>query len=113
MLDMGEPVNIEQMARDLIRLSGLEPDVDIAIKYSGIRPGEKMFEELLTAEEGTTMSHHKKIFVARKSEQHEDLEQDLELLILAAKSGNGVHIRREIKRLVPTYQFEVEQARVV
>ena len=112
-LDMGEPVNIEQMARDLIRLSGLEPDVDIAIKYSGIRPGEKMFEELLTAEEGTSMSHHKKIFVARKSEQHEDLEQDLELLILAAKSGNGVHIRREIKRLVPTYQYEVEQARVV
>ena len=104
-LDMGEPVNIEQMARDLIRLSGLEPDVDIKIKYSGIRPGEKMYEELLTDEEGTTMSHHEKIFVARKSNGHEFLQEQIDALESVAKTGHGDLIRAEIKRMVPTYQY--------
>lgn len=64
-LDMGEPVKIVNLARDLIRLSGFEPDVDIKIHFSGIRPGEKLFEELLTSDEGTTATKHKRIFVAR------------------------------------------------
>jgi FlaA1/EpsC-like NDP-sugar epimerase len=64
-LDMGKPVRIEDMARDMIRLSGLEPDKDIMIKYTGIRPGEKLFEELLTAEEGSNATKHKRIYVAR------------------------------------------------
>ena len=64
-LDMGKPVRIEDMARDMIRLSGLEPDKDIVIKYTGIRPGEKLFEELLTAEEGSNATKHKRIYAAR------------------------------------------------
>lgn len=64
-LDMGDPVRIVDLARDLIRLSGLEPDVDIRIEFSGVRPGEKLFEELLTAEEGTQATMHERIFVAR------------------------------------------------
>lgn len=64
-LDMGKPVKILDLARDLIRLSGFEPDVDIPIKFTGMRPGEKLYEELLTAEEGTTATKHKRIFVAK------------------------------------------------
>lgn len=64
-LDMGEPVKIVDLARDMIKLSGLEPDKDIHIKFTGIRPGEKLFEELLTAEEGSTATSHKRIFTAR------------------------------------------------
>lgn len=64
-LDMGKPVKIVDLARDLIRLSGFEADVDIKIEYTGIRPGEKLYEELLTAEEGTTSTKHQRIFVAK------------------------------------------------
>ena len=64
-LDMGKPVKIVDLAKDLIRLSGFEPDVDIEIQFTGIRPGEKLFEELLTAEEGITSTKHSRIFVAK------------------------------------------------
>ncbi|AET70717.1 putative nucleoside-diphosphate sugar epimerase [Desulfosporosinus orientis DSM 765] len=64
-LDMGKPVKIVDLAKDLIRLSGFEPDVDIKIQFTGIRPGEKLFEELLTAEEGVTSTKHSRIFVAK------------------------------------------------
>lgn len=64
-LDMGKPVKIVDLARDLIRLSGFEADVDIKIEYTGIRPGEKLYEELLTEEEGTTSTKHQRIFVAK------------------------------------------------
>lgn len=68
-LDMGEPVNITDLARDLIRLSGLDLEKDISIVYSGIRPGEKLYEEVLTAEEGTKTTRHERIFVAPATEQ--------------------------------------------
>ncbi|GAB6155700.1 nucleoside-diphosphate sugar epimerase/dehydratase [Desulfosporosinus burensis] len=64
-LDMGKPVRIVELAKDLIRLSGFEVDVDIKIEFTGIRPGEKLYEELLTAEEGTTSTKHQRIFVAK------------------------------------------------
>ncbi len=103
-LDMGEPVRIADLARDLIRLSGLEPGVDIEIVFTGIRPGEKLFEELLTAEEGTEASKHQQIFIARTSLA--DLDQHLELLselFAAARSRDPKRIRAAFKRLVPTY----------
>jgi len=64
---MGEPVKIVDLARDMIKLSGLEPDKDIQIQFTGIRPGEKLFEELLTAEEGSSATKHRRIFTARPS----------------------------------------------
>ena len=64
-LDMGEPVRIVDLARDLIRLSGLEPDVDVRIRYTGIRPGEKLFEELALETENPVHTHHPKVFVGQ------------------------------------------------
>ena len=80
-LDMGEPVKIVEMARDLIRFSGFEPDVDIPIKFTGMRPGEKLYEELLTAEEGTIASRYEKLFIAQKCAVDEEaLEHMLQRL---------------------------------
>ncbi len=64
-LDMGDPVKIVDLAKDLIRLSGLEIGQDIDIQFIGLKPGEKLFEEILTAAEGTLATKHKKIFVAK------------------------------------------------
>lgn len=69
-LDMGEPVMIVHIAEELIRLHGLEPNRDIDIRFTGPRAGEKLFEEILTAEEGTDASCHEKIFVARNSQKY-------------------------------------------
>jgi FlaA1/EpsC-like NDP-sugar epimerase len=82
-LDMGDPVKIVDLARDLIKLSGFEPDVDIPIKFTGIRPGEKLYEELLTAEEGTSHTKHARIFVAKPN----DLNN--------AKIAGIIHVIRE------------------
>lgn len=76
-LDMGKPVKIIDLAYDLIRLSGLEPEVDIEIKFIGMRPGEKLYEELLTAEEGTTATKHKRIFVAKPNGVNPAVIEDL------------------------------------
>ncbi|TYO93251.1 polysaccharide biosynthesis protein [Desulfallas thermosapovorans] len=84
-LDMGEPVKIVDLACEMIRLSGLEPEKDIKIKFIGARPGEKLFEELLTAEEGSAATKHKRIFVAKPClVDIAALEQ--ELLLLAQKT---------------------------
>ena len=102
-LDMGEPVKIVDLARDLILLSGLEPGVDIQIEFSGTRPGEKLFEELLTAEEGTEPSPHEKIFVARKAPASQTLDVEIERLIEVARSRDGEAIRAAFQRIVPSY----------
>lgn len=102
-LDMGKPVRIADLARDLILLSGLEPGHDIEIQYAGARPGEKLFEELLTAEEGTEASHHEKIFVARKGAPPPDLHAKLDTLFAAAQSDDPSAVRAAFHRLVPTY----------
>jgi len=102
-LDMGEPVNISNLARDLIRLSGFEPDVDIQIKYSGIRTGEKLYEELLLQEEGMTDTAHNRIFIGKPASfEREDIE--LELRRLERILGQDKEMIQDLLvRIVPTY----------
>jgi len=69
-LDMGAPVRIDSMARELVKLSGFKPDIDIKIEYIGLRPGEKLYEELITAEEGVCPTPHKKIMVLKGAERN-------------------------------------------
>lgn len=105
-LDMGEPVSIFQVAEELIRLSGLEPDKDIPIVISGKRPGEKLFEELLTAEEGTSATCHQKIYSARITEKigKRYLKKVDKLISLARENKDNGKIFSLLKELVPTYQ---------
>jgi FlaA1/EpsC-like NDP-sugar epimerase len=105
-LDMGEPVRIIDLAREMIRLSGYEPDRDIPIVFIGSRPGEKFFEELLTAEEGTVATKHEKIFVARTSapSSPKQLWQQLHKLEKLAEQGAHDDIIRTLQELVPTYK---------
>lgn len=102
-LDMGEPVKILDMARDLIRLSGFEPDKDIKVVYTGVQKGEKLFEELLTAEEGTDMTQHDKILIARKNGLPVNFEKLMDELFDAANEGDGDKIREQIQAIIPTY----------
>ena len=102
-LDMGEPVKIVDMARDLIRLSGFEPDKDIKVVFTGKKEGEKLYEELLTSEEGTEMTQHDKIMIARKNGLIDDFERKLDLLFDAANSDDKMSIKQMIHEIVPTY----------
>ena len=107
-LDMGAPVRIVDLARDLILLSGFEPEKDIQIKFQGVRPGEKLFEELLTAEEGTDLSHYEKILQAReKALDVVGLNAGLKNLFEAAEARDGIAIRRELQQLIPTASFQL------
>jgi len=105
-LDMGEPVRIVDLAREMIRLSGYEPDRDIPIVFIGPRPGEKFFEELLTAEEGTVATKHEKIFVARTSvpSSPKQLWQQLHKLKGLAERGAHAEIIQTLQQIVPTYK---------
>ena len=104
-LDMGEPVKILDLAKEMIRLSGFEPDKDIPIVFTGVRPGEKLFEEILTAEEGTIATQNQKIFMAKLSKADEEkLNQVLENLREAVKKSNREEIVNILKQLIPSYQ---------
>jgi FlaA1/EpsC-like NDP-sugar epimerase len=105
-LDMGEPVRILDLAKDLIRLAGFEPYRDIEIVFTGVRPGEKLFEELLTAEEGTEASCHEKIWVTRVEGPPPGFPALLEELYRAARAGDELRIRELLRRLIPTYRPE-------
>jgi FlaA1/EpsC-like NDP-sugar epimerase len=107
-LDMGAPVKIIDMAKDLIRLHGLEPDKDIQIKITGLRPGEKLFEELLNAEEGVVETDHEEIFKARCSSKlsKHDLDSKINALTKIINSGDMTSIRESLKEIVPTYNFK-------
>jgi FlaA1/EpsC-like NDP-sugar epimerase len=104
-LDMGEPVMILDMAKELIRLHGFEPDKDIPIVFTGIRPGEKLFEDLLTAEEGTQATQHKRVFTARLSTLIADdhLWNALDAYQEGKIQGNA-SIVSWLKDLVPEFQ---------
>jgi FlaA1/EpsC-like NDP-sugar epimerase len=104
-LDMGEPVKIVDLARDLIQLSGLEPDVDIPIQFTGKRPGEKLYEELRSAEPGTTETKYEKILVLyRNGQYNKRFTSLLDELITASQAGRSDEIRKCLKQLVPAYQ---------
>ena len=102
-LDMGEPVRIDDMARNLIRLSGYEPDVDIKVAYTGLRPGEKLFEELLMDEEGMQSTANQLIHIGKPIEMDDALfEQQLEQLYAACHDEDG-DIKAVVAQMVPTY----------
>jgi len=95
-LDMGEPIKITQLAEEIIRLSGMEPGKDIEITYTGIRPGEKLFEEILTTEEVAASTKHKKIFVAKDAEPDvEVLRATMREIVAAVDGGAGLDQGRE------------------
>lgn len=103
-LDMGKPIKILDLAKEMIRLCGFEPDKDIPIVFTEPRPGEKLFEEVLTAEEGTIATQNQKIFMAKLSTVDEKkLEEGLEKLKGAAKTFNQKEIINNLKILIPSY----------
>lgn len=106
-LDMGKPVKILDLATNLIKLSGYKVGEDIEIKFTGLRPGEKMYEELLMDEEGLKKTANKMIFIGKPIDfDTEVFEKQLEELILHAKQEDK-DIRQEIKDIVPTYRETV------
>lgn len=103
-LEMGTPVRIAQMARDLIRLCGKEPDTEIEIKYTGLRPGEKLFEELITEGEGIVPTGHEKIMVLRGDGcSLLELEAPLARLKEYARQHDAVGIKRVLQEVVAEY----------
>jgi FlaA1/EpsC-like NDP-sugar epimerase len=105
-LEMGTPVNIADMARDLIRLSGKEPGRDIQIVYTGLRPGEKLYEELITHGEGIVTTTHEKIMVLRRNGtflHHADILAMVNELVQDANAHDAGRIKATIKRIVPDY----------
>jgi len=104
LLDMGTPVRIVDMARDLIRLSGFEPEKDIKIEFIGLRPGEKLYEELITEGEGIVPTSHEKIMVLRgKPCDQKVLEDAVEVLGEMASDQDVPGIIRVLKEIVPEY----------
>ena len=106
-LDMGEPVKIEEMARQLIELSGFEPGREIEIRYTGLRPGEKLYEELSHNEEVTDKTEHPKIWrlKARLLDplQTDQIEASISTIVEESAKGNHLLAKQEVKELIPEY----------
>ena len=104
-LDMGKPVNIKEIAYELIRLSGLEPEKDISIEYIGARPGEKLFEELSTSEEKIVRTSHEKILMMRNDKDYnwDRIAESTKKILFSAKSYDIKKITKEIIQCVPEY----------
>ena len=108
-LEMGEPVKIDDMARNLIRLSGLKPDVDIRIEYIGLRPGEKLYEELLMDEEGLRDTENKLIHIGSPIRMDDQwFREMLGQLERVTREENG-DIRKLVAQIVPTYHPEKQK----
>jgi len=104
-LDMGKPVKIADLARDLIRLSGFEPDEDIKIEFIGLRPGEKLYEELITEGEGIVATQHEKIMTLRGEKCSINmLNGKIDELGRLAAEQNAEKIRATLKEIVSDYQ---------
>ena len=107
-LDMGEPVKIDDMARNLIRLSGYVPDEDIKIVYTGLRPGEKLYEELLMDEEGIQETENELIYIGKPIRMDdEDFKEKLELLDRESRNESP-RIKEIVAEIVPTYHPDEE-----
>lgn len=108
LFDMGEAVKIRFLAERMIKLSGLEPDKDIEIKYTGLRPGEKLMEELLTKKENTLPTYHEKIFIAKQedvnSQEVEKSISELAELLSSDQEDRDMAIVENIKHLVATFK---------
>lgn len=103
--DMGKPVSIADLAKKMIRLYGYLPGVDIDIKFTGLRPGEKLYEELLMDSENTTATYHEKIMIARiRNMQNEQLPEDLNLLFELARHRDAtMELVTQMKKMVPEF----------
>lgn len=108
LFDMGESVKIRSLAERMIKLSGLEPGKDIEIKYTGLRPGEKLREELLTRKENTLPTYHEKIFIAKQeevdSQEVEKCISELAEILSSDQEDRDMAIVKNIKRLVSTFK---------
>ena len=105
-LDMGEPVKIDTMARNMIRLSGLEPDVDIQIKYTGLRPGEKLYEELLMKEEGMQETANRMIHIGKPIEMDDERFKEQLARLDEASKNEDQDIKHIVAEIVRTYHVE-------
>jgi FlaA1/EpsC-like NDP-sugar epimerase len=103
--DMGKPVSIADLAKKMIRLYGYLPGVDIDIKFTGLRPGEKLYEELLMDSENTTATYHEKIMIARiRNMQNDQLPEDLNLLFELARHRDAtMELVTQMKKMVPEF----------
>ena len=105
-LDMGEPVKIKQLAEDMIRLNGLEPNVDIKIEYSGLRKGEKMYEELLLDKENTIETIHPKIRAAERTLSDKSTRDKMNDLLLLNKHIKTSEILEALEDLIPEFNHK-------
>ena len=104
-LDMGKPVKIYDLAENLIKLSGYEPHRDIKIEITGLRPGEKLYEELLMNEEGLTETKHEKIFIGKPGDfEIDDIAKKTKELLKYATKGNKVRLKKQLKMVVDTFK---------
>ncbi len=109
-LDMGQPVKIADLAKNLIELSGFEVGKDIEIKYTGLRPGEKLYEELLMSEEGLESTENQLIFIGKPIEVNEDeFVEQLKNLSIAA-NGESTATKELVSQIVPTYRLKEKAA---
>ena len=103
-LKMGQPIKIAKMASDLIRLAGREPDIEIKIKYIGLRPGEKLYEELITEGEGIVPTHHEKIMVLRgDGTTYAEINAQITTLQERSAAFDETGIKETLKQLIPEY----------
>ena len=107
-LEMGDPVKIDDMARNLIRLSGYTPDVDIKIVYTGLRPGEKLYEELLMDEEGLQETENKLVHIGKPIEMDDEWFREMLAQLDEASRREDDSIRVLVSQIVPTYHYQAE-----